>query len=96
MSIVGKRANHEGSITYDKRRRRHRARITVETPRGAERKHLGWFKTRDEAHAALVEALSASGRRRISLDADRVNLREYLEDWLKNTSRVNVTEGIQR
>jgi hypothetical protein len=47
MLIVGKRANHEGSITYDKRCRRHRARITVETPRGAERKHLGWFKTRD-------------------------------------------------
>lgn len=23
-------------------------------------------------------------------------MREYLEDWLKNTSRVNVTEGIQR
>jgi hypothetical protein len=93
---VGKNANGEGSITYDKRRRRWRARISIETPRGTVRKHLGWFKTRDEAHAALVEALSASGRRRISLDADRVTAREFLEDWLNNTSRVNVTEGIQR
>jgi hypothetical protein len=31
-----------------------------------------------------------------SLDADRVRVAEYLEDWLKNTSRVNVTLGIQR
>src|SRR3712207_1285639 len=58
--------------------------------------HLGWFKTRDEAHAALVEALSRGGRRRLSLEADRVKVAEYLEDWLKNTSRVNVTPGIQR
>jgi hypothetical protein len=43
-----------------------------------------------------VEALSRSGRRRFSLDADRVKVAEYLEDWLANTSRVNVTEGIQR
>jgi integrase len=96
MPLVRKNANGEGSISYDRRRRRHRARITVETPDGPERKHLGWFKTRQAAHDALTEALSRGGRRRVSLQADRVTVREYLEDWLKNTSRVNVTEGIQR
>jgi Phage integrase, N-terminal SAM-like domain len=93
---VGKNANGEGSITYDKRRRRHRVRVPIETPQGTVRKHVGWFKTRDEAHRAKVEALSSGGRRRISLQADRVTVREYLEDWLGNTSRVNVTPGIQR
>ncbi len=93
---VGKNANGEGSITYDKRRKRWRARISIETPEGTKRKHLGWFKTRDEAHAALIEALSRSGRRRLSLDADRVTVTEYLEDWLQNTARVNVTPGIHR
>src|SRR5919107_376637 len=96
MGQVGKNANGEGSITYDKRRKRWRARISVETSEGIRRIHLGWFKTRDEAHGALVEALSKGGRRRISLDADKVRVAEYLEDWLQNTSRVNVTAGIQR
>ncbi len=96
MGEVGKNSNGEGSITYDKRRKRWRARISVETPEDVRRVHLGWFKTRDEVHAALVEALSRGGRRRLSLDADRVKVAEYLEDWLKNTSRVNVTPGIQR
>jgi hypothetical protein len=91
-----KNANGEGSITYDRRRRRHRVRVTVETPRGPERKHVGWFKNRSAAHDALTEALSKGGRRRIALDADKVTVRRYLEDWLKHTSRVNVTEGIQR
>ena len=93
---VGKNANSEGSITYDKKRRRHRVRVTIDTPRGPDRKHVGWFKTRDEVHRAKIEALSSGGRRKISLDADKVTVREYLEDWLGNTSRVNVTEGIQR
>lgn len=93
---MGKNANGEGSITYDRRRRRHRVRVTVENPRGAERKHVGWFRTRQGAHDALTEALSRGGRRRMSLEADKVTLREYLEDWLGNTSRVNVTPGIQR
>ncbi len=96
MGSVGKNANGEGSITYDKRRKRWRARITIETPEGTKRKHLGWFKTRDEAHAALIEALSRSGRRRLSLNADRVTVTEYLEDSLQNTARVNVTPGIHR
>jgi integrase len=98
MGAVGKglkNANGEGSITYDRRSRRHRARIMVETPRGPERKHVDLFKTRSATHDALTEALSRGGRRRISLDADKVTVRSYLEDWLKNTSRVNVTEGIQ-
>ena len=93
---MGKNANGEGSISYDKRRTRWRARITVETSEGIRRIHLGWFKSRDETHAALVEALSRGGRRRLSLEANRVRVAEYLEDWLMNTSRVNVTPGIQR
>ena len=67
MSRVGKKANGEGSITYDKRRKRWRARTSLETPQGSKRVHLGWFKRRGEAHATLVEALSRDGRRRFSL-----------------------------
>ena len=93
---MGKNANGEGSITYDKKRKRWRARISLEIHEGPRRIHVGWFKTRDEAHTALVEALSRDGRRRFSLDADKVRGAEYLEDWLATTSRVNVTEGIQR
>ena len=56
MQVVGKNANGEGSITYDKKRRRHR--VPIETPQGTVRKHVGWFKTRQAAHEALTEALS--------------------------------------
>jgi integrase len=93
---VGKNANGEGSITYDKKRRRHRVRVTIETPAGPVRKHVGWFRTRVAANEAKIEALSRGGRRRLSLEAEKVTVAEYLEDWLQNTSRVNVTEGIQR
>lgn len=35
-------------------------------------------------------------RRRLSLDADKVTVAEYFDDWLKNTARHSVTEGIHR
>ena len=61
MQVVGKNANGEGSITYGKKRRRHRVRVPIETPQGTVRKHVGWFKTRQAAHEALTEALSRGG-----------------------------------
>ena len=95
---MAKNANGEGSISYDKRRKRWRARVSypARDGSGAIRRHLGWFKTRDEAHAALVEALSRGGRRRLTMDADRTTLAEYFDDWLENTARVNVTDGTYR
>jgi integrase len=91
-----KRPNGEGSITYDRKRKRWRARVTVPTADGPKRKTLGWRKTRDEAHAMLVEALSRDGRRRLAMDADRTTLEDYLTDWLENTARLNVSDGIYR
>ena len=63
--MAGKRANGEGSISYDSRRKRYRAKITVgwelneETGRTKQIvKTLGSnFKTKGEASAALSEYL---------------------------------------
>lgn len=93
---MSKNANGEGSIGYDKRRKRWRARITIQTPDGPKRKSLGWVKTRDEAHAMKIEALSRDGRRKFTLDAERVSVAEYLSDWLRNTARLNVSGDVYR
>ncbi len=63
--MSGKRANSEGSVSYDKRRKRYRARVTVgwelneETGRTKQiTKDLGSsFKTKGEANRALAEYL---------------------------------------
>lgn len=63
--MAGKRANSEGSISYDKRRKRYRARVTVgwelneKTGRSRQiTKDLGSsFKTKGEASRALAEYL---------------------------------------
>ncbi len=63
--MTGKRANSEGSISYDKRRKRYRARVTVgwelneKTGRSKQiTKDLGSsFKTKGEASRALAEYL---------------------------------------
>jgi integrase len=80
MLYVGKNANGEGSITYDKRRRRHRVRVPIETPQGTVRKHVGWFKTRDEAHAALTWA-DVSPERRLLAVRRSVNTDRAGEIW---------------
>ena len=63
--MAGRRSNQEGSITYDKRRKRYRARITVgwelneKTGRAKQiTKDIGSsFKTKGEAASALAQYL---------------------------------------
>ena len=54
---MAKRANASGSISWDKRRKRYRARVTVQTPSGPERKDLGYHKSKHEAQRVVTEAL---------------------------------------
>lgn len=97
-ALMSKRGNGEGSLTYDKRRKRWRARITVHTPEGSKRKSLPYTKTKDESRTLMIEALSRSGQRAAALGnlAGRVTVAEYLGDWLRNTARLNVSGDVYR
>lgn len=86
---MAKNPNGSGSISYDKRRKRYRARLTVQTPDGPKRKALSYVKTWQAAHDELVAALSQYGRRTVVLDAEKVTVAEYMRDWLATTARVN-------
>jgi integrase len=94
-----KAANGSGSITWDKERRMWRARGTIpdaSRPGESKRASLGYFRTKDEAQQAINDALSLSGRRRLSMKADRTTVSEYLSDWLKTSARSSVEPHILR
>lgn len=86
--MAGKRANGEGSISYDKRRKRYRAKITVgwelneETGRTKQIvKTLGSnYKTKGEASRALAEYLETP----YNIDRRDVTFSELYEEWLKD------------
>src|SRR5918997_5048154 len=85
---MGKRGNGEGGITRHKKSGLYMARYTVETPTGKKRKTV-YGKTREEAHAKLVEALS-NRNKGLVFDADNMKVGEYLERWIVDSVRDTV------
>lgn len=85
--MAGKRANGEGSISYDKRRKRYRAKITIgweinnETGRVKQIvKTLGSnYKTKGEASAALAEYLQNP----FDLSNKDITFSQLYEKWFK-------------
>lgn len=86
--MAGKRANNEGSITYDVRRKRYRARVTIgwelneETGRSKQIiKDLGSsFKTKGEASRALAEYL----KNPFDLSNKDITFSQLYEKWYKD------------
>ena len=84
--MAGRRSNGEGSITYDKRRKRYRVKITVgwelneETGRTKQIvKTLGSnFKTKGEAAKALSEYLDTP----FNIDKRDISFSELYERWI--------------
>ena len=84
--MAGKRSNGEGSITYDKRRKRYRAKVTIgweedkTTGRSKQiTKTLGSnYKTKGEASAALAEYL----RSPFDLSNKDITFSQLYEVWL--------------
>lgn len=86
--MAGKRANGEGSISYDGRRKRYRAKITIgweyneETGRTKQIvKTLGSnYKTKGEASRALADYLD----RPYDIDKKNITFSELYEKWLND------------
>lgn len=86
--MAGKRANSEGSISYDKRRKRYRARVTVgwelneKTGRTKQiTKDLGSsYKTKGEASRALAEYL----KNPFNLDDKDITFRRLYAKWYED------------
>ena len=85
--MAGSRSRGEGSITYDKRRKRYRARVTVgwelneETGRSKQIiKTIGSnYKTKGEASAALAEYL----RNPFDLNNKDITFSNLYENWFE-------------
>ena len=85
--MAGRRSNGEGSVTYDSRRKRYRAKVTIgweideETGRSKQIvKNLGSnFKTKGEANAALAEYL----KNPYDLDNKDITFSQLYEVWFE-------------
>ncbi len=85
--MAGKRANGEGSIIYDKRRKKpYRAKITIgweldeETGKSKQvQKDLGSYKTKGEAAAALANYL----KNPFDIDNKDITFSQFYELWYK-------------
>lgn len=86
--MAGKRSNGEGSISYDKRRKRYRAKVTIgwelneETGRSKQIvKTLGSnYKTKGEASAALAQYL----KNPFDLNNKDITFSQLYEKWYKD------------
>ena len=86
--MAGKRSNGEGSITYDKRRKRYRAKVTIGweiNPKTGRTKQVtkdigSNFKTKGEASAALANYLQTP----YSLDNKNITFSELYNIWFED------------
>lgn len=93
--MAGRRSNQEGSITYDKRRKRYRARITVgwelneKTGRAKQiTKDIGSsFKTKGEAASALAQYL----KNPYDLDNKNITFSELYKIWFEEYMKKHET-----
>src|SRR5918997_5108401 len=85
---MGKRGNGEGGITRHKTSGLYMARYTIESPTGKKRKTV-YGKTREEAHAKLIEALS-NRNKGLVFEGENQTLSQYLDRWLNGSVKGSV------
>src|SRR5215210_830215 len=87
-----KNANGEGSTTRRRKNGRYEARAVLDTPTG--RRRVSFYgATAREASDQKIAALADQNRGVMFLDPKGLKVAEYLESWLSDTARYQVSEG---
>jgi integrase len=88
----GKNANGEGSKARLRKDGRYEARAILDTPTG--RKRVSFYgKTAKEANNQKIEALANQNKGILFSDPKGLKVAEYLQSWLLDTVRYQVSEG---
>jgi integrase len=92
MARGKKNANGEGSTTRRRKDGRYEARVVLDTPTG--RRRVSFYgATAKEANDKKIAALADQNRGIMFLDPKGLKVAEYLESWLSDTARYQVSEG---
>jgi integrase len=92
MARGKKNANGEGSTTRRRKNGRYEARAVLDTPTG--RRRVSFYgATAREANDKKIAALADQNRGIMFLDPKGLKVAEYLESWLSDTARYQVSEG---
>jgi integrase len=92
MARGKKNANGEGSTTRRRKDGRYEARAVLNTPTG--RRRVSFYgKTAKEANDQKIEGLANQNRGILFSDPKGLTAAEYLERWLSDTARYQVSEG---
>ena len=92
MARGKKNANGEGSTTRRRKDGRYEARAVLNTPTG--RRRVSFYgTTAREANDKKIAALADQNRGIMFLDPKGLKVAEYLESWLSDTARYQVSEG---
>ena len=89
-----KRKNPNGSGTDARKRKdgRYETRATLNTPTG--RRRVSFYgKTAEEANNARFQALADQAKGILFSDPGRLTVGDYLQSWLSDTARYQVSEG---
>jgi integrase len=87
-----KNANGEGSKARRRKDGRYETRAVLDTPLG--RKRVSFYvKTDKEANDQKIEALANQNRGILFSDPKGLTVDEYLQSWLSDTARYQVSEG---
>lgn len=83
--------NGEGGISWDAKRKRHVARISIPNLDGTLRRPSASFKTKAEAEAWRRQAISEreSGST-LAFEADELTVKEYIERWLEDSAKPSI------
>jgi hypothetical protein len=95
MALVGRGKKNPNRSGTDARRRkdgRYETRATLDTPTG--RKRVSFYgATAEEANNKKFQALADQARGVLFSDPGRLMVREYLQSWLTDSVRYQVSEG---
>jgi integrase len=92
MARGKKNANGEGSTTRRRKDGRYEARVVLDTPTG--RRRVSFYgATAKESNDKKIAALADQNRGIMFLDPKGLKVAEYLESWLSDTARYQVSEG---
>jgi hypothetical protein len=93
-SVARSKKNTNGSGTDARRRKdgRYETRATLNTPTGRRRVSF-YAATAEEANNKKVQALAEQSKGILFSDPGRMTVGEYLQNWLTDTARYQVSEG---
>jgi integrase len=94
-SVTGAKRKNPNRAGTDARKRkdgRYETRATLDTPTG--RKRVSFYgDTAEEANNKLFQALADQAKGILFSDPGRLTVGEYLQSWLSDTARYQVSEG---